>query len=211
VGLRHRVSATAAVSFALLGLTVVVGVLIAWFATDHGLRGWLYSFGGSAEFFGLLLVAAPELVPILQSIGAAAAGGWRSLRALQRKAAARLLRLLGRPQHQRVVVGAGGVTAGGHLSGSGRVSHSPGATLEGKVDYLLRRDQQVQDALERLNLSLEAMPGRWQAAIAETSETLRGEHSRALEQLREHHLQPRLLGILLLAVGVGLATAGNLV
>ena len=109
VDIRHRVSATAAVSFALLGLTVVVGVIIAWYATDHGLRGWLYAFGGSAEFFGLLLVAAPELVPILQTIGAAVAGGWRSLRALQRKAAARLVRLLGRPQHQRVVVGAGGL------------------------------------------------------------------------------------------------------
>jgi hypothetical protein len=190
---------------------VVVGVLIAWYATDHGARGWLYAFGGSAEFFGLLLVAAPELVPILQSIGATAVGGWRSLRALQREAAARLLRLLGRPPRQHVVVGAGGATARGSVSGSGRVSHSPGATLEGKVDYLLRRDQQVQDALERLHLSLEAMPGRWEAAIGEASETLRAEHSRALVQLRERHLQPRLLGILLLAVGVALATAGNLV
>jgi hypothetical protein len=54
-------------------------------------------------------------------------------------------------------------------------------------------------------------PARWRADISEASETLRSEHTRALEQMRDRHLKARLLGVALLLIGIGLATAGNLV
>jgi hypothetical protein len=79
------------------------------------------------------------------------------------------------------------------------------------VEYLLRRDEDVQDRLEEVHHSLESMPARWRADISEASETLRSEHTRALEQMRDRHLKARLLGVALLLIGIGLATAGNLV
>lgn len=47
--------------------------------------------------------------------------------------------------------------------------------------------------------------GRFEVA----SEALRGEHERAVAELRDRHLQARLLGIALLLVGIVLATVGN--
>jgi hypothetical protein len=194
----------------LLVLAVVVGLLVGSYAGDHSLREWLLSFGGSAEAFGLLLVAAPELVPILQSIGSAVVGSWLRMKALLRKAERAVRRLLHRPSGQVVSAGGALATAAG-MSARGRVGPKEGATLEEKVEYLLRRDEDVQDRLEEVHHSLESMPARWRADISEASETLRSEHTRALEQMRDRHLKARLLGVALLLIGIGLATAGNLV
>lgn len=206
----RRAAFTVALSGALFGLAVLIGFLVSWYAGDHSAREWLVSFGGSAEVFGLLLVAAPELVPILQGIASAVLGGWRRIRDLMRRAERALRRLVHRPRAHVVSAGAGIATAGG-LGASGRVSPRRDATLEEKVEFLLRRDENVQDRLEEVNRSLESMPRRWRSDITETSETLRDEHTRALEQLRDRHLKARLMGVALLVVGIGLATAGNLV
>jgi hypothetical protein len=199
-----------ALSVVLLGLAVVVGALVGWYAGDHSLRDWTLSFGGSAELFGLLLVASPELVPILQRVASLGRRAWRQVLRLLRKVEAAFRRLLRRPLPHVVSVGAGGARAGG-FPPSGRASVGDEATLEEKVDYLLRRDQDVQDSLERLEGSLAALPGRWKTDVEQASQALRDEHARALAELRDRHMQARLLGVVLLAVGIVLATAGNLV
>lgn len=206
----RRAAYTEALSGVLLVLAVVVGFLVGWYAGDHSAREWLFSFAGSAETFGLLLVAAPELVPILQTIGLAVVRGWSRMKVLLRQAEGAVRRLLRRPRGQVVSASGALVTAAG-FSAKGRVGLKEDATLEEKVEYLLRRDEAVQDRFEETHDSLESMPGRWRADIREASETLRGEHTRALEQMRDRHLKARLLGVALLLVGIGLATAGNLV
>lgn len=130
--------------------------------------------------------------------------------ALLRRAERAVRRLLRRPRTHFVSGTAGlGIDVGGRVSGR---AHPPeGATLEENVAYLLRRDQDVQDMLDDVGSSLASMPARWSADIDEASEALRGQHTRALEQMRVRHLEARLLGVALLFIGIGLATAGNLV
>ena len=111
--------------------------------------------------------------------------------------------------HQTVT--AGGAIAGGvTLSGSIRVSVGDAASLEQRVDYLLRRDRVVQDRLEELQLSFNALPDRWRADIEKRSRTLQNEYRQALEQQRGELLLERLVGIVMVAFGVLLATWGNL-
>jgi hypothetical protein len=120
-----------------------------------------------------------------------------------------LRRWLGRPRPQRVSVEPGGaIAAAGELSA--RVSVNPDATLDEKVDFLLRRDQDVQGHLEQHARQLRDLPKQWNADIAAASTELRTEHADALRELRESHLTARLLGVLLLVVGIALATWGNL-
>jgi hypothetical protein len=47
--------------------------------------------------------------------------------------------------------------------------------------------------------------------IAKTEETIREDLTRAIQDVRESHLGERLLGIVLLIVGVFLNTWGNLI
>jgi hypothetical protein len=159
--------------------------------------------------FGLLLVAAPELVPILRALGSAVARGWRRVLALLQKAERAFRRLIRRPR-PHVVSGTAsmGIAAAG--GARGRTSPPEDATLEQKIDYLLRRHQDLQDMIETMSGSLAALPSRWRADIAEESATLRNEHTQALAVMRARHLGARLLGVGLLLVGIVLATVGNL-
>jgi hypothetical protein len=84
------------------------------------------------------------------------------------------------------------------------------ATTEERLEYLMRRDHAVRDSLERLDRSVEAMPSRWSADIRDASASLRGEFIGELKREREAHLNERILGVGLLAVGIILATVGNL-
>jgi hypothetical protein len=68
------------------------------------------------------------------------------------------------------------------------------------VEYLLRRDEDVQDRLEEVNRSLKSMPGRWPTDITEAWRRCAAGR-RALEQMRDRSLKARLLGVALL-VGV---------
>jgi hypothetical protein len=86
-----------------------------------------------------------------------------------------------------------------------------GTSLEAKVDYLLKRDQEYQERLEGHDRALRDLPARWGADIREAAAELRQEHSEALDRLRERHLRARLLGIGLLVIGIALATWGNLI
>lgn len=188
----------------------VVGTLVGWLVGDHSTREWVLSYGGSAELFGVLLIAAPELVPILHGAGSAVASAWTCARETARNAADTVRRWVGRPRNRTIRMG-GTATVSATGSVSARVTVSAGTTLEDRVAFLLRREQEMQGRLEEITTTLNRHPEDWRGDIEAASEALRGEQADALRELRAEHLRERLLGLGLLLLGVVLATWGNLV
>ena len=207
---RRRGAWAIVLSLAFVAAAAVVGVFLGLFMGDGSWREWLLSLGGSAELFGLLGVASPELVLARETAAPAVSRTWQRAAALVRRVENRVRRLLGRPQHHTIHT-ASELNIAMSLRGSARVSVSEGATLDEKVEYLLRRDEVVQERLETLHVSVSELPDRWQADIGAESARLREEHAAALAELRDEHKLARLIGVGLLFVGLVLATLGNLV
>lgn len=204
--LRTRLAAVNWTAAGLLAGAFGVGVLLGGLAGDGSTRHWLFAFSGSLEVFGVLLVASPEIAPLLQRVGRALVAAWERAKALWRS----IGRLLRRKRHHRVDVAGGGRLGAVGGRATGRVSVPADATLEEKVEYLLRRDQDVQGRFDETGARLAALPGEWKADIAEASSELRAEHAAALEALRDRHLTVRLVGVALLVTGIALAMWGNL-
>jgi hypothetical protein len=197
------------VTIGLLVLAVLFGWLIGWFAGDHTGQDWVYAFSGSFEAVGLLLVAAPEVMTALRRLGAWTAAQWRKFTPYLATVERFVRRLLRRPRHIVVNVGAASVvSSGGQVTT--RVSPGEGKTLEEKIDYLLRRDEAMQARVDSVELRMSGLPSEWRTEIEEASETLHSEQMQALDELRERHLEQRWLGIVLLLIGVVLATVANL-
>lgn len=96
----------------------------------------LVGVGAAFEFVGIILVGSPDVFP-----AAARVSAWlraRSLRALDP-----IRRWIGRPRRHVVEAGAA-ISAEAALSASGIVSIRDEATLEEKVAFLLRRDEESQ-------------------------------------------------------------------
>src|SRR4051794_16063266 len=81
-----------------VGLTAVTTIVVGLLVGDGSTREWLLSSAGALELGGILLVASPELAPILRRL----VGGLNALRrrfgALARQAAGWILTKLGRPR-----------------------------------------------------------------------------------------------------------------
>lgn len=113
--------------------------------------------GNVAEFAGIVLLGFPDLLP-----GAIRLSRW--LQRQSRRTANRLRRLVGR-QPLGTVVSAGAATAiATALTGSAVVGTSE-TTVEGKVEFLLRRDQ---DSQRQANVFAERL-GRLEAESPRSS------------------------------------------
>jgi anti-sigma factor RsiW len=134
----------------------------------------------------------------------AIAAGWRYTKALWRRAAD-AIRRLARPRRPKVVPLEAATEITSHAEGS--LSVEPGATLAAKVEFLLRREKELQGRLDGLDKTLQGLPERWTAQIEKHRETLRKEQDQKLDR----HLPVRRFGITLLAAGIVLATWGNLI
>jgi hypothetical protein len=160
VDVPRRVAAARYVTAALLVLAVVVGLLIGWFAGDHTAQDWVYAFSGSFEGIGLLLVAAPEVVTALRRFGAWVAAMWRKFLPYLAKVEHLARRLFRRPRHVVVHAGAASVVAsGGNVTA--RVLPGEDKTLEEKVEYLLRRDQDMQARADSIELRMGGLASAW--------------------------------------------------
>jgi hypothetical protein len=165
-------------------------------------RAALLIVGAVFEFFGIVAVAAPDLVPWLTRFS-----GWVLTR--WRRGTNRVRRWLRLPP--RTVTGEVHLTgsAHAHASVSAVVSVDPGGTLERKVEFLLQRNQEAQvratELDERLSAIEEKTPRQLEALAGEMREHVSGELGRAFAANR----LARIFGAAALVVGLGLTTAAN--
>ncbi len=172
-------------------------------------KHWLFSVAGSLEFWGVVLVASPELDPYRRRLGTGLAALSRRTNALVRRAIDWVRVTIGRPRTQ--VVSLEGIDSA-EMSETARLSVSVDerASTEEKVAFLLRRDEETQERLADLDEKLNDLPERWRGDIEAAAGTLRQEQERGLVELRGEHLTARLGGVVFLVVGLGVATWGNL-
>jgi hypothetical protein len=162
------------------------------------LRVTLYVAGAVLELGGILLVGWPDVLPY----------GERASRWLRLTAERIGRRTLGRPRAYAMHAEAGSVIATG-ASISGTVSVDPGASLEDRVNYLLRRDKAAQEKLgaldKRLRRMEEHVPKRFDELRAETEQHVADEINAA-----EWRYRPlRFVGALALGLGLALTTIAN--
>lgn len=192
-----------------LAAAAATSVLVGWLADADSLRRWLLSVAGALELWGVLLVASPELAPYLRRLRGALVALPERTQALVRRATDWVRAKMGRP---RVVSLSGTATAsaGGRATGSGYKSVREGATDEEKFAFLLEQAKETQLRLDDLQQQVNDLPERWRGDIEGAAGTLRQEQQQGLAALRNEHLTARLGGVVLLVVGLALATWGNL-
>jgi hypothetical protein len=118
----------------------------------------------------------------------------------------RLLRM--KPRALVVDVTPGGMTlAGGRVHAI--VSVNPQADLEHKVAFLLRRDQEQQEQIATLDERLDDLEEASAKQITDLREWAESNLSSALKQAAAENRTIRVVGAIALAIGLGLATAGN--
>jgi hypothetical protein len=157
--------------------------------------------GASMELAGIVLVGSPDLFPQAQRVSE-----WLRLRG--QRIYERVRRVLGRPVHQTVTGSAGLATAVG-LSGRGIVSVAADASLEDKVAFLLRRDEQTQGRLADLAESVSALRDETATTLSQERTRMEMHVAHSLREAHEAYLPLRLLGVLLLTLGLGCTTAAN--
>jgi hypothetical protein len=168
-----------------------------------GVQVALYVIGGVLELFGILLSVSPDLVP-----GARRFSAWLDPR--RRRLENRVRRLLHlRPRAQVIEVGAiGSVTTMGNIGLL--VTVNPDATVEEKVEFLLRRDRERQEAFGGLAGRVEDVERESVSRDDELGERMEKHVAESLDLAASRFRSIRLIGAVLLAIGLVLSTAGNL-
>jgi hypothetical protein len=155
--------------------------------------------GALVELTGIVLVGSPDLFPQAQRFSE-----WLRLRG--RRVYDRVRRLLGRPVVHTVSAGSSVSTAMG-LSARAIVSVAADASLEDKVAFLLRREQQTQERLADLAEGLTAQREGMARTLSEERASMEAHVADSLSAAHTAYLPLRLLGVALLAVGLGCVTA----
>jgi hypothetical protein len=198
----------------IVGFVVVAAItslLVGFLVGDRSVRDWFLSCAGALELWGVVLVAWPELAPLLQRLRTVVARLRDAATVLARRAINWVRLKVGRPRPHTVSVSPGGISAAGGVGARGVISVSPGATDAVKIEYLLRQDRKTQDRFSDVEEKLGELPERWQADIEAAAGTLRQEHKESLTELRREHLTQRLGGVAFLVIGLVLSTWGNLI
>jgi hypothetical protein len=166
-------------------------------------RSSLYIAGAFIELVGIILVGSPDLFPQARRVS-----GWIGLG--YRRVTNRFWRLIGRPRSKAVPLGpVGEVSMSGSLSGV-KVMTSVG-TVEQKVEFLLRRDEEAQHHVNELRERIKVLEGDVESGLETARAEMKDHVARALQTAHEAYLPLRIVGVIALAVGLGLVTAGNFV
>ena len=163
----------------------------------------LLVLGSAFEFGGIVALGFPDLLP-----GALRVSTW--LGRQWRRASNRLRRLVGlKPRAVVHTVGAGGaISGGGHLSGV--VSTSNVGSLEDKVEYLLRRDQDAQRRENELNARLDRIERETSERLAELRGEMETHVAHELDALRVEYRPLRVAGTIALVIGLACVTVAAL-
>jgi hypothetical protein len=158
----------------------------------------LYIFGAVFEFVGIVIIAAPDFFPFAR----------RAARGLQ-AVTSRIRRLIGRPRTRIIDVGTIGATS--TMGALGLVKASGAETLEGKVEFLLRRDEEAQNAINAVHARLDAIESASPKRLAELREELVAHVTAEREVAEATYRTERIVGTIALAIGLALSTLGNVV
>jgi hypothetical protein len=162
----------------------------------------LLVIGALFELGGIVALGFPDLLP-----GAVRLSAW--LRRFGRRVINRLRRLVRRkPLPVVVSAGVGGAIAGGiSPTGAARTSET---TLEGKVDYLLRRDQDAQRQASQFDTRLARLETESPRRLVELRRTMEEHVARELSAALEAYRPLRVAGTVALAIGLACVTAATL-
>jgi hypothetical protein len=167
------------------------------------MRTVLLVIGAFVELLGILLVASPDLVPWALRFAGWIRPRWRRFENRLR----RLLRLPHRGITHEVSLSAA-IATGGRVSGV--VDFNREAPLEEQVAFLLRRNVESQNETNALAARIAALeeetPGRLEALRAE----LEAHVSRSVATAKEDYRTARVMGVLVLVLGLVLTTLANL-
>ena len=208
---RRAVWAVARLAFVAIGVPTVLGVALAVSMGDGSWREWLLSLGGAFELCGLVGVAAPEISLALETVAPPLSRAWRWASADVRRLEDAIRSRFGRPRPGKVYEGTGTLSAHTHIEADGVVTVGRNLPLPERVDRLTEVVEEVQDQQNTIRREIRGLPGRWKADVDANAAELRQEHATELRRLRDEHKLARLIGVLLLAIGIVLATLGNLV
>ena len=164
----------------------------------------LYVLGAILELVGIAFVAAPDLVPGARRFSRWAAPRWRRFEN-------RVRRLVGLPP-RAISVSVQGVTAAAvALGGTAIVTITHGATVEEKVEFLLRRDQERQQSEAEMGRRITAIERESPQRLAELRSDMEARVADEVEAAKVEYRPLRVLGALALTLGLALSTLGNLI
>jgi hypothetical protein len=193
-----------------LGLVVTLVFLNAYkLMGDTTTRGWLATFAAAFELWGVVLVASPELRPIVER---AAARSATALRHLCRSIGARLWRLLRLPGRSQTVSLGSAVDVSSALALDVKRGYSapgPNATTEEKVAFLLEEVKRILGLVEGLENQLRDELGGVRTELAQATADLREHTAMAVREVAEAELRMRLLGVGFVMTGIALAYAAS--
>lgn len=167
------------------------------------MKSVLYIVGALIELSGIVLVASPDLFP-----GAIRLAAWARprLRWIENR-----LRLV-LPLQPRSVVHNEHVSGTIQVSGSASAVASTGAsTLEERLAFLLRRDAEAQQHLNRLVERVKGLEDQLSRETGMLGTYVQNEIDYRIVAANRDYQVARIIGVVALAVGLGLSTAGNLI
>jgi hypothetical protein len=177
---------------------------------DTTTRGWLVTVATAFELSGVVLIASPELRPLIER---AAANAWRAVRRFIKAAWLRLRRLLGIPTPHRITLGHAVETSAAldlEVSRGGEPPPST-ATLDEKVAYLLVQERRHNKLLEDIENLVRRETGAIRSELSTATADLREHTSVSVREAAEAELQMRLLGVAFVIAGISAAYVASLV
>ena len=160
--------------------------------------------GGFLQLLGTLAIAWPDMRPWMKR-----ASAWLSL--VYRRIENRMRRLFGRPPREQIVYGGGAVAAGFALRGAAVLTVAAEASMERKVAFLLHRDQEAQQKENAFASRLDDLEEALTKRLDELRSEMRKHHEQKLAEALDQYRALRILGAVLLAIGIACQVAAGII
>jgi len=162
----------------------------------------LFAVGASIEFAGIVFLGVPDLIPHADRLS-------RWLRPRARRVLNALRRLVRLPPRRTVVNLEGLVHARSIGQASLTVSVRADATVEEKVAFLLRRDQDSQSSINALTKRVAEIEGRTPRELEQLRAQMETHVAQELARARDEYRPLRIGGTIALAIGLICMSVAN--
>jgi hypothetical protein len=162
---------------------------------------WLVTLGAVNEIVGVLFIASPEIGRVLP-------GFFASVRRRVALVVQRIRGYFARPRH--VIIAADSARGTAEM-GTPTIVMTPGASasIDERLDYLMRRDKEIRSHLHRVDRDLERLPTQWRAELEGVRTELETLQRELVRSIAEARIRLRLLGLSFVLVGIVLSWLGN--